>query len=83
MVDIYIDPDIPYQTQRQQQHFVLEDQSNIHSRIKASNLDDCCIAEKVIPHILKMHKDKNTVITRGKALLWVYFDTKAQEMIPL
>ena len=48
-----------------------------------SNIDDCWIAEHVLPHTFKIHKDKKAVVTLGKAVLWVCFDAEASDIVPL
>ena len=82
MVDIYIDPDIPYPDAKTTGAFCIGGPVKYILK-KGSKLDDCWIAEKVVPHIFKMHKDKNAVVTLGKVLLWACFYAEAQDMVPL
>jgi len=82
MVDVYIDPDIPYPDTTTAGALSIGGPIKYIIK-KESNVDDCWIAENVVPHIFKMHKDKKAVETLGKALLWACFDAEAQSMVPL
>ena len=82
MVDVYIDPDIPYPDAKTAAALCIGGPIKYDLR-KDSKLDDCWIVEHVVPHIFKMHKDKKAVGTLGKALLWACFDAEAQDMVPL
>ena len=81
MVDIQIDPDIPYIDAKTAAVCVGGPVQDV--LMKANKLDYCWTAEQVVPHIFKMHKDKKVVMTLGKAPLWVCFDAAAQDMVPL
>ena len=66
MVNTYIDPDIPYPDAKTAGSLSIGGPVKYILK-KDSKLDDCWIAEKVVPHIFKMHKDKKAVVTLGKA----------------
>ena len=84
MVDIYIDPDIPCPGAKTTAALCIEGpikyalKKERKKEIKKERkLGDCWIVEHVVPHIVKIHKDKKAVGTLGKALLWACFDAEA------
>ena len=82
MVDVFIDPDIPYPDAKTAAALCIGGPIKYVLK-KESKLDDCWVVEHVVPHMFKMHKDKKAVGTLGKALLWACFDAEAQDLVPL
>lgn len=82
MVETYVHPEIPYPDAKTAA--ALSIGGPVKYQVKTeSNIDDCWIAEHVLPHTLKMHKDKKAVVTLGKAVLWACFDAEASDIVPL
>ena len=82
MVDVYLDPEIPYPDAKAASAFSIGGAVK-YAFVRGSGLDDSWVCDFVVPHLFECMEDKKAVVILGKAMLWACFDAEVQDIVPM
>ena len=82
MVDVYLDPEIPYPDARAAAAALCIGGPIKYEIKKGSSLDDCWVLTHVVLRLSESLEDQKAAAVLGKALLWACFDASVSEHVP-